>query len=97
MSFSADAKVNDTDRDSLHILPLEILPLETPSLNRARLIKNVRPKSVIELFKDADTGSGQIDIEDLPHQFNWDMSDPPDDMVMLRKVGMLPSYDVYSL
>ena len=25
------------------------------------------------------------------------MSDPPDDMVMLRKVGMLPSYDVYSL
>ena len=97
MSFSADAKVNDTDRDSLHILPLEILPLETPSLNRARLIKNVRLKSVIELFKDADTGSGQIDIEDLPHQFNWDMSDPPDDMVMLRKVGMLPSYDVYSL
>ncbi|PPR70118.1 MAG: hypothetical protein CFH02_00217 [Alphaproteobacteria bacterium MarineAlpha3_Bin1] len=97
MSFSADAKVNDTDRDSLHILQLEILPLETPSLNRARLIKNVRLKSVIELFKDADTGSGQIDIEDLPHQFNWDMSDPPDDMVMLRKVGMLPSYDVYSL
>jgi hypothetical protein len=67
MSFSADAKVNDTDRDSLHILQLEILPLETPSLNRARLIKNVRLKSVIELFKDADTGSGQIDIEDLPH------------------------------
>ena len=84
MSFSADAKVNDTDRDSLHILPLEILPLETPSLNRARLIKNVRLKSVIELFKDADTGSGQIDIEDLPHQFNLDMSDPPDDMVMLQ-------------
>ncbi|MDA1090222.1 MAG: hypothetical protein O3A85_07925 [Proteobacteria bacterium] len=90
-------KLEDADRDSLHILPLVILPLETPALNRARLIKNVRLKSVIELFKDKETGSGQIDIEDLPHQFNWNMSDPPADMVMLRKVGMLPSYDVYSL
>ncbi len=91
------AKVSDTDRDSLHILPLSILPLETSALNRARLIKNVRLKSVIELFKNKETGSGQIDIEDLPHQFNWNMSEPPADMVMLRKVAMLPSYDVYSL
>ena len=91
------AEINDTDRDSLHILPMAILPLETPSLNRARLIKNVRLQSVIELFTDEDTGSGQIDIEDLPQQFSWDMSDPPSDMAIIRKVGMLPSYDVYSL
>ncbi len=76
---------------------MSILPLDTPSLNRARLIKNVRLDSVIELFSDEDTGSGQIDIEDLPHQFNWDMAEPPADMAIIRKVGMLPSYDVYSL
>lgn len=97
MSTIAADKIEDADRDSLHILPMVILPLETPSLNRARLIKNVRLNSVVELFKDKETGSGQIDIEDLPHQFNWDMSDPPNDMVILRKVGLLPSYDVYSL
>jgi len=87
----------DTDRDSLHIMPLKILPLETPALNSARLIKNVRLQSVVELFDDKDTGSGQIDIEDLPLQFNWDMAEPPADMAIIRKVGMLPSYDVYSL
>ena len=89
--------ISDTDRDSLHILPLSALPFETASLKRARLIKNVRLQSVVELFTDKDTGSGQIDIEDLPHQFGWDMADPPGDMIMMRKVGNLPSYDVYSL
>ncbi len=97
MSIKEDGGINDADRDSLHILPLTVLPLETPSLNRARLIKNVRLNSVIELFTDKDTGSGQIEIEDLPHQFNWNMTDPPADMTMMRKVGALPSYDVYSL
>jgi len=73
------------------------LPLDTPSLNRAKLIKNVRLDSVIELFTDANTGSGQIGIEDLPQQFSWDMAEPPSDMTIMRKIGMLPSYDVYSL
>ena len=89
--------LQDSDRDSLHILPLSILPLDTPSLNRAKLIKNVRLDSVIELFTDANTGSGQIGIEDLPQQFSWDMAEPPSDMTIMRKIGMLPSYDVYSL
>ncbi len=93
----AISEIKDSDRDSLHILPLSILPLATPSLNRARLIKNVRLDSVIELFTDQETGSGQIDIEDLPQQFNWDMAEPPSDMAVMRKIGMLPSYDVYSL
>ncbi len=97
MDQDVSNNISDTDRDSLHILPIGILPLETPSLRRARLIKNVRLKSVIELFTDKDTGSGQIDIEDLPHEFGWDMADPPADMTMMRKIGNLPSYDVYSL
>ena len=91
------SEISDNDRDSLHILPLNILPLDTPSLNRAKLIKNVRLDSVIEMFTDEDTGSGQIDIEDLPQQFNWDMAGPTNDMAIMRKVGLLPSYDVYSL
>ena len=81
----------------MHILPLTILPLETPSLNRARLIKNVRLESVVELFTDLKSGSGQVDIESLPQEFNWNMAEPPADMLMMRKIGLLPSYDVYSL
>ncbi|NQU56595.1 MAG: hypothetical protein HQ513_05115 [Rhodospirillales bacterium] len=90
-------KISDVDRDSLHILPLSVLPLATPALQRARLIKNVRLNSVIELFTDKDTGSGQIDVEDLPLEFNWSMTEPPADLTMMRKIGNLPSYDVYSL
>ncbi len=97
MDQANGTKVPDNDRDSLHILPLSILPLEINALKRTRLIKNVRLHSVIELFKDKDAGSGQIEIENLPAEFGWSMAEPPPDMVMLRKIGHLPSYDVYSL
>ena len=66
-------------------------------LSRVRLVKNVSLKRVVELFADKDTGSGQIDIEDLPKEFSWLMADLPADMTMLQKVGNLPSYDVFSL
>jgi hypothetical protein len=83
--------------DSLHILPLSILPLETPGLRRARLIKNVRLDSVIELFYDADTGSGQVDISDLGTVFNWPDDAEHPDAVLVSSVCQLHSYDVYTL
>ncbi|NQW00849.1 MAG: hypothetical protein HQ483_14185 [Rhodospirillales bacterium] len=95
--MSYDDDLVDVDRDSLHVLPLRILPLATPALRRAKLIKNVRLKSVVELFTNADSGSGQLEIEDLSKEFNWDVADPPADLVMMRQLGLLPSYDVYSL
>ena len=85
------------DRDSLHVLPLADLPMQTPGLKHARLIKNVRLESVVEVFKDATAGSGQLGIEDLSHEFGWKITEPPPDLLMLRQLGMLPSYDVYSL
>jgi hypothetical protein len=93
----ASAAIDDVDRDSLHILPLAILPLETPSLKRARMIKNVRLDSVIELFQYKETGSGQLDIEDLAKEFAWSEGRGHPDLVILRKVGKLASFDVYSL
>jgi len=67
------------------------------ALRRARLIKNVRLKSVIELFVDEDAGSGQLEVEDLITEFEWDPAEPPSDLIMLRQLALLPSYDVYSL
>ncbi|MDP6773789.1 MAG: hypothetical protein QGI63_05920, partial [Rhodospirillales bacterium] len=92
-----DVKAEDSDRDSLHILPLFILPLETTALKRARLIKNVRLKGVIELFEDEQAGSGQIGIENLALEFGWPEDQPHPDLIMLRKLGLASSYDVYSL
>jgi hypothetical protein len=66
-------------------------------LRRAQLIKNVRLKSVVKLFTDADSGIGQFDIEDLSKEFQWDVADTPNDLILMRKLVILPSYDVYSL
>lgn len=87
----------DVEMDSLHILPLNIIPLETPSLKRARIVKNVRLDSVIELFYDQDTGSGQVFPKDLGRMFNWDPKEPPEDDAMISALANLASYDVYTL
>lgn len=90
-------EVADADRDALHVLPLATIPLETPALSRARLIKNSDLETVVELFTGAKTGSGQIDIESLSVEFGWkDIHEHPD-LAILRKLALLPSFDVYSL
>ncbi len=97
MDENIDTEALSRDRDSLHVLPLCDIPFDTPGLSQARLIKNVRLESVVEIFADADTGSGQLGIEDLPQEFGWDIYEPPKDFQILRTLGLLPSYDVYSL
>ncbi len=87
----------ENERDALHILPLEILPVQTPGLKRARMIKNAQLVSVVELFHDKHTGSGQLNINDLPTEFDWPDSSSHSDMVLMRKIAALPSYDVFSL
>jgi len=84
------------DRDTLHTLALSIMPLKQPALKRARMIKNSRLDSVIELFRDKEIGSGQIEIEKLPVQFGVN-SMSPEDFKLIRRLALMPSYDVYSL
>jgi hypothetical protein len=97
MLLSESAEITDIDRDSLHILPLAIIPLKTPGLRRARLIKNARLDTVIELFVDRQTGSGQMAVEAVAREFSWPEDKPHEDLIILRKLAPLPSYDVYSL
>jgi hypothetical protein len=89
--------ITDTDMDSLFILPLSLIPLETASLQTARVVKNVRLKSVIELFHDEQTGSGQLDVEQLPNMLGWPLDQVHPDLSILRRLSLLPSYDIYSL
>lgn len=87
--------VDAADRDSLHTLALAIVPLETSILRRARMVKNNRLQSVLEVYRDRESGSGQVDIEKLPQEFGFASTHP--DFVLLRKLELMPSYDVYSL
>ncbi len=89
--------IEDTDMDSMFILPLSILPIKTKSIMTARLIKNSQLKSIVEIFRDEQTGSGQIDVESLPAICGWTPGELNPDHVIIRQLALLPSYDVYSL
>ena len=93
----APVVVSDADRDALHVLPLACISLQTPGLRRARLIKNAQLNSVVEMFDDITTGSGQLDTSQLRHQFGWPENPTHPDLTLLRKLALLPSFDVYSL
>jgi hypothetical protein len=88
---------DDEARDSLHILPLKIIPLETPGLQRSRLIKNVRLETVVEMFNDRTTGSGQVKIPHVPNSFESYKSEVERDLVKLLRLSQASSFDVYSL
>jgi hypothetical protein len=90
-------QITDSDIDSLYVLPLSNVPLESPALKTAKLIKNVRLKCAVEVFWDAQTGSGQVDVESLPALLNWNSESVHPDLGILRRVSLLPSFDVFSL
>lgn len=97
LAYKLDDDDKEDDRDLLHVANLSILPIQHRPLQRARMIKNTRLDSVIEVFRDASIGSGQIDVEKLPQEYNWPSNPPHPDFSLLRRVAVMPSYDVYSM
>ena len=89
--------LSDLDRDSLHIMPLRIVPLRLPGLARARLIKSAQLHSELELFHDNATGAGLIQIKALPDFIGADEEDLKADMAVLYELAELNSFDVFSL
>ncbi len=90
--------VSDDDaRDSLHILPLSIIPLLTPGLRGSRMIKNVRLETVVEMFNDKSAGSGQVKIQAIPDCFESYKTEVEQDMEKLLRLSLANSFDVYSL
>lgn len=84
-------------RDSLHILPLCMLPIQTPALRRACMVKNSRLENAIELFHDREAGSGHLSLRDLPDYFgDLDEDILKQDLQILRRLDGMPSFDVYS-
>lgn len=90
------------DNDSLYVMPLRIVPFETPALRRGRLIRNAALNPAIEVFGLDNGASGQILIEDITvefgrHHFGWKRDEIHPDLPLLKKLARLTSYDVYSL
>ena len=84
------------DTDKIHTLPLSVLPLKSRALKRARLVKNSRLESMVELFSGKESGSGQVSVADLAQIFDFS-GEEKSDLVIVKKLGGLASYDVYSL
>ncbi|MDJ0683342.1 MAG: hypothetical protein QNJ84_01435 [Alphaproteobacteria bacterium] len=88
----------DAVKDSLHLLGLNILPLKTPGLKRARLVKNSRLETMVELFNDAGgAGSGQVATGELAGFFPNEDEDLKSDLALIQRFDLVPSFDVYSI
>lgn len=92
-----DFAFDDESRDALHILPLGMLPIATPGLRRAKLIKNARLETVVELFHDRQSGSGQVSTDHLGSLFPTHKKELRTDLVQVGKLVRLNSFDVYTL
>lgn len=90
-------EVPDQDRDSLHTIPISILPVETPIFKRARMVKNSRLDSVIEFFSGVGCGRGQLDVRGVAKFLALEQVPAHPDVLLLQTVANLPSFDVYSL
>ena len=84
------------DKDSIHRLPLQIIPLQTQGLADATITKNLHLESVVELFADKGTGRGQVYPRQLSNVYDFTGERENDRRVILA-LGDLPSFDVYSL
>jgi hypothetical protein len=87
----------DFEKDSLHILPLSILPLQTPGLRESRMVKNTRLDSMIEVFRDQETGSGQVEPSRLARMYDWAEGARHPDGILIAKLSLMQSFDIYSL
>ncbi len=81
---------------------MKIVPIQTPELNRGRMIKNSALDPALELFRSNETGFGQIMIDELDaerghHMFGWPLHRLHPDLEILRKLARLTAYDVYTL
>ncbi|MSP42557.1 MAG: hypothetical protein EXR08_04220 [Alphaproteobacteria bacterium] len=86
----------EEESDSLDILPLLHMPLRSQRLQRARMLKNIRLESVVEMFSNTGGGSGQIDCNKVYTYFDWPEGFKHPDQKLLTSLGKLPSFDVYS-
>jgi len=81
------------ERDAIDTLPLSDIPLSSTGLKGAKLVKNSRMETSVEIFSDPLSGSLQV----APESISDFMKTSPQDQVVINKLSGLYSFDVYSL
>jgi hypothetical protein len=94
---AAEVRKRRESMDSLHSVPLSIMPSETPGVSKALMIKNAQLASAVELFRDSTAGSGQAPIPQLDGFFQDVDGALYRDIATLSSLAHLESFDVYSL
>lgn len=92
-----DLGARDAAIDRLYELPLCHVPLQTPGLRKASLVKNAQLRSMIELFSSQKTGRGLIAVTEIKDFFQQDPKRLDADIAMLDVLAGLESFDVFSL
>ena len=93
----------ESDNDSLYVMPLEIIPFETPALTRGRLRLNAGLEHVVDVYSDDRGQHGYIQLnqvtqKDGAQNYGWSPDlDLHPDMAILGKLRNLASFDVFSL
>ncbi len=86
-------KQKGNEQDALDKLSLAMIPLSSSTLRNARLIKNNRMETTVELHHDPMSGSLHIRPDDISDNFTSNARD----QAIIRALAALNSYDVYSL
>ncbi len=84
---------SNADKDALDRLPLANIPLASNTLKNAKLIKNARMETAIEIYSDPLSGSLQV----APGAIKDFMKTTPRDQAIIDSLAGLQSFDVYSL
>lgn len=93
----------DSDHDSLYVMPMSLVPFETPALARGRLRMAGGLEHVVDVFNHGSGRAGYIPLDEITQKFGvqnygWPEDDPAHpDLALLRKLKNLTSFDVYSL
>ncbi len=83
----------NADKDAIDRLPLANIPLASNTLKGAKLIKNARMETTIEIYSDPLSGSLQV----APEAIKDFMKTTPRDQEIIDSLAGLHSFDVYSL
>lgn len=81
------------ERDSIDTLPLSDIPLSSDNLKTAKLVKNSRMETSVEIFSDPLSGSLQVSPESIDDFLPTSEKDKD----IINKLSGLYSFDVYSL
>lgn len=93
----------ESDNDSLYVMPMALVPFETPALARGRLRMAGGLDHVVDVFNDGSGRSGYIPLDEISqkygiHNYGWPKDGPAHpDIALLQKLKKLTSFDVYSL